>query len=233
LEQARIIAFREDGIVRGIHILRQGESLPMEKFRELRERFDQTLEDEMVSGEFVVDRGEVSPLLVKRARWNDLLVFGLSHPPGDQPLARLRSGLRTLIQASSRPLLAVPAVSPMNKALLAYDGSPKADEGLFLGAYMAANWGVELVVATAIDTEIDRPESLAKAKLYLQSRKIRGEFVHQVGEPGEVLIKSAQDHECDFIIMGGYGHRPLLEVVLGSTVDYVLRQYNNPVLICR
>jgi nucleotide-binding universal stress UspA family protein len=33
--------------------------------------------------------------------------------------------------------------------------------------------------------------------------------------------------------MGGYGFRPLLEVVLGSTVDQVLRWRRWPVLICR
>jgi nucleotide-binding universal stress UspA family protein len=34
-------------------------------------------------------------------------------------------------------------------------------------------------------------------------------------------------------LMGGYGHSPVLEVVLGSVVDTVLRASQQPVLVCR
>ncbi|NIN69699.1 MAG: universal stress protein, partial [Anaerolineae bacterium] len=37
----------------------------------------------------------------------------------------------------------------------------------------------------------------------------------------------------NLIIMGGYGYSPVLEVVLGSTVDQVLRHSRHPTLICR
>jgi len=33
--------------------------------------------------------------------------------------------------------------------------------------------------------------------------------------------------------MGGYGFSPVLEVVIGSSVDQVLRESRQPVLICR
>jgi nucleotide-binding universal stress UspA family protein len=33
--------------------------------------------------------------------------------------------------------------------------------------------------------------------------------------------------------MGSYGFNPLLEVVLGSTVDKILRSAEMPVLVCR
>jgi nucleotide-binding universal stress UspA family protein len=33
--------------------------------------------------------------------------------------------------------------------------------------------------------------------------------------------------------MGGYGFSPLVEVVLGSAVDQVLRESSRPVLVCR
>ena len=87
-----------------------------------------------MTGELIVKIGEVSPQIGHQARWNDLIVFNLAHPPNNQPIARLRSGLRTLIQTSSRPLLAVPAISPMQHALLAYDGSAKSNEALYLAA---------------------------------------------------------------------------------------------------
>ncbi len=37
----------------------------------------------------------------------------------------------------------------------------------------------------------------------------------------------------DLIVAGGYGSRPVLEVVLGSEVDQLLRESQRPILICR
>jgi nucleotide-binding universal stress UspA family protein len=39
--------------------------------------------------------------------------------------------------------------------------------------------------------------------------------------------------EIPLIIMGGYGFSPVMEIVLGSAVDEVLRTSRRPVLICR
>jgi nucleotide-binding universal stress UspA family protein len=44
---------------------------------------------------------------------------------------------------------------------------------------------------------------------------------------------TAEERGCDLIIMGGYGFNPVLEVVLGSAVDEVLRTSRRPMLICR
>ena len=46
-------------------------------------------------------------------------------------------------------------------------------------------------------------------------------------------IDGAAAQSSDLIVMGGYGFNPLLEAVIGSTVDQVLRVVKQPVLICR
>ena len=49
----------------------------------------------------------------------------------------------------------------------------------------------------------------------------------------EAILNIAEAQNCDLIIMGGYGRSPILEVVLGSAVDAVLRTSPWPVLVCR
>jgi nucleotide-binding universal stress UspA family protein len=49
----------------------------------------------------------------------------------------------------------------------------------------------------------------------------------------ETVRKTADDYDSRLIIMGGYGYGPILEVMLGSTVNDVLRTSRRPVLICR
>jgi nucleotide-binding universal stress UspA family protein len=46
-------------------------------------------------------------------------------------------------------------------------------------------------------------------------------------------LSTAEAHDSDLILMGGYGYSPVVEVVLGSAVDEVLRASRQPVLICR
>jgi nucleotide-binding universal stress UspA family protein/Icc-related predicted phosphoesterase len=233
LKQAILIAQREEGSIRGITVVSKEENVSNENVLSLRTRFEKLCHDGGVVGEWIMDTGKVAETIIKRAQWSDLVVFKLKHPPKNKTIERLRSGLRTLIQASQRPLLAVPAYSPMKRALLAYDGSEKADEALFLGTYIAKNWGTELIVVTAKSLGVIHAEPISRARKYLLSRDVDAEFVQKSGEAGQVILDLAEERNCDFIIMGGYGYKPVLEMVLGSTVDQVLRHYKKPVLICR
>jgi nucleotide-binding universal stress UspA family protein len=47
------------------------------------------------------------------------------------------------------------------------------------------------------------------------------------------LLEMSQALGCDFIILGGYGLAPVLEVLLGSAMDNVLRSAEIPLLICQ
>jgi nucleotide-binding universal stress UspA family protein len=62
---------------------------------------------------------------------------------------------------------------------------------------------------------------------------VQAVFVKESGPVAEAILKTADEHQSDLIIMGGYGLSPVLEVVLGSTVDHVLRASRRPMLICR
>jgi nucleotide-binding universal stress UspA family protein len=40
-------------------------------------------------------------------------------------------------------------------------------------------------------------------------------------------------HQSNLIVIGSYGFNPLVEIMLGSSVDQVLRESSVPVLLCR
>jgi len=65
---------------------------------------------------------------------------------------------------------------------------------------------------------------LAQAHSYLDEHDISAEYRVASGNVGETILSNCQNDECDFVILGGYGLTPVLEVVLGSTVDEVLRK---------
>jgi nucleotide-binding universal stress UspA family protein len=131
-------------------------------------------------------------------------------------------------------VLAVPRVpSALNRALLAYDGSPKAEEALFIATYLASQWGIPLVTVTVMESERTVSGALDRAQGYLDTHGVQATFVEESRPVADAILKTAEGHGCDLIIMGGYGFSPVLEVVLGSAVDQVLRESRWPILICR
>ncbi|MFP4344053.1 MAG: universal stress protein [Anaerolineales bacterium] len=232
LEEALIVARREGGKIFGLHVVAKNGGEPTAL--SLGERFEARCREAGVPGELVIEPGSVNDVICDRARWTDLVVVKLSYPPGAQPLARLSSGFRSLILHSPRPILAVPQeVRSPDSALLAYDGSPKAREALYVAAYLAIHWEIPLHVTTVIEEDQDLAEVLLEAQGYLESRNVRAAYSHRKGSAATAILETAESLDSDLILMGGYGLNPMLEVVLGSTVGQVLRESTRPILFCR
>jgi nucleotide-binding universal stress UspA family protein len=234
LDHALFAARYEKARVHGLHVLPSQDHLRSQEAQALQAEFDRRCREAGVSGELALEVGEVPRRLCERARWTDLVILSLSYPPAPQPMARLGSGLSTIIRRCPRPLLMVPGTTPrLRRALLAYDGSPKAEEALFVAAYLTVRWNIPLVVVTVIEMGRATSDALVRAQSYLEARGKQATFVKDQGPVPDVIVRTAEAHECDLIIMGGYGFSPVMEIVLGSAVDEVLRTSRQPVLICR
>ncbi|MGD2095997.1 MAG: universal stress protein [Desulfobacterales bacterium] len=59
------------------------------------------------------------------------------------------------------------------------------------------------------------------------------DVIVQRGNPVEEIIKSAEECNCDLIVMGTHGHSTLEDVMLGSTARRVIRRSKVPVLVVR
>ncbi len=74
---------------------------------------------------------------------------------------------------------------------------------------------------------------LKEAETYLAEHGVEGARFSRQGEAAEAILTVAEQEGADLIVMGGYGATPMVEVVLGSVVDEVLRRSAVPVLLCR
>jgi len=233
LHQALGIARREGGRLVGLHIIPEPEQTTS-TVEPARAYFNRHCTKAGIPGRLTIKAGNVAQTICDYSRFVDLTVIKLNHPPATQPLARLESGLRTIIRQCRSPILTVPQafVYPLDRALLAYDGSPKSREALFLATYLGSRWQIPLTVVTVTDRATSS-EILTEAKSYLAPYNINVTFVAQTGPAAEAIITTSQENSCDLIIMGSYGYNRMLELVLGSTVDEVLRTSTVPTLICR
>jgi nucleotide-binding universal stress UspA family protein len=232
--QAIEIACRENARLMGLHVVGSAAEKEGDRVRAVEAEFVRHCEAVGIRGSLAVEVGRVARTICERSHWADLVVVGLAHPPGPQPVAKLGSGFRTLIRRCPTPVLAVTgAFSPLSRPLLAYDGSPKSKEALYVAAYLAAQGQVSLAIVTVTEGGQVTPDVLKEAEEYLEQLGVQAIPVSAYGPVAEVILQSAEAYDNDLILMGGYGYGPVAEVVLGSAVDGVLRASSQPVLICR
>jgi nucleotide-binding universal stress UspA family protein len=232
LEQAIVVAQREGSHLRGLHIVPS--SVDRAGAEAVRERFDQLCREAKVNGRLILEDGSVAQTICDRARWNDLVVMNMLHPPASKTVKRLGSGMRQIIQQCPRPILVAPrTTSPLGKALLAYDGRPKAEEALFLATYLAQRWQISLVVIIVAEKGLDITAISIRARSYLAEHNVNAEILLEEGSAAKIILATAGSHNCDFLIMGGYGAKPIVETILGSTANYILRETVWPIFVCQ
>ncbi len=228
LDQAAWIARQEGGRLHALHVRTPATRAPQAQER-LWQAFARRCRAQGVTGDLAFAHGPVAEQVLRHASLVDLVVVRLAYPPGEGPLQGGGAGMRRLIHHCPRPLLAVPGEArPLRRAMLAYDGSPKADEALFLAAWLAQAWRVSLVVVA-----VNHPEALWQAQAYLDGRGVQAAYRRASGAVVPALLALWEAEHADWLLMGGYRRGPLVERMIGSTVNGVLAQAPRPVLLCR
>jgi len=234
LEQAIQVGKREDAHLLGLHISANEKGRKSDAAQAIADRFEARCSEAGLTGEFALDVGRVASTICGRARWSDLVILHLAHPPEAQITSRMSSGIRSLIQRCPRPVLTVPLASQkLERFLVAYDGSPKSNEALYMAAYFAGRWQISLVVLTVLENGSKPNWAARRAKNYLESQKITAQYIQREGTVAQSILEVVNSEEIDLILMGSYSRKPVAEVILGSSLDEVLRATRQPVFICR
>jgi nucleotide-binding universal stress UspA family protein len=236
LNQAAEIARRENGTLHGLHVV------PAPISEEARANGEKVLdefafrcESQGVAHTRRLIEGDVATEIVERGRWVDLVVINQHREQGQWAERPLGTIFQTVTAQTARPILAVPGtnVTPMRRLLLAYDGSEKAREALFVFRHIVTHWGAQGVILTVAGGDADR-DTLDQAWQYVQEAGgLNVTTRYEEGPVDDTILRVAREEGSDLLLMGSYGHQPLIKAVLGSTVDRVLRMAWFPVLICR
>ncbi len=231
LQQAIEVGAREKANVHGLHVVRSKKEKDSQKSAAIHSRFSESCEKAGLGWDFHVEMGEISNRICERARLTDLVVLNTAHPP-EAGMAGFRSGLRTIIWKSPRPLLATCcSISTFDRALLAFDGSPKSKEALFVAAYIAEKWKTSLSVTTITNETHASPSALEYARAYLELHEIEAQYLEKSGPP-EILHDVLDEQGINLLLMGGYGGTSLEERMAGSLVNVMLRLNHCPIFIC-
>jgi nucleotide-binding universal stress UspA family protein len=216
-----------------LHIVEKKSDVESPNTLGVKERFDQICNAARVNGILAIDSGDITQRIYERAVVTDLIVLKLMTPPSTG-ISSLRSPIRTIIENASRPVIAVPSkATQFQRALLSYDGSDRSKEALFVATYLAEMWKTELIVFTAIDGTKVKADVQDYVRQYLDIHEVEAEYI--INEQGAMdqLKKTADERGTDLVLMGSHGGSLLQQVFVGSALDYMLRESQIPLLICR
>ena len=115
--------------------------------------------------------------------------------------------------------------------MLAYDGSDRAKEALFVATYIAEIWKTELLVFTALDGAKLAADAQEHVRKYLDIHEVEAEYI--VSEHGamDYLKKTVEERNVDLVLMGSHSGSILQQVFIGNALDYMLRESNVPIFI--
>ena len=175
--------------------------------------------------------GTAATAVAARARFFDLMVLGRSdrvvHEPHTDTIER------TLAQ-SGRPLVLAPAEPPSGIGYViavAWDGSPQAVRALTAALpFLEKANAVSLITAGEAEAagSADAVEYLAWHGIAAEHHRLAASRGRQLGRS---LIKAAQDAGADLLVMGGYGHTPWREILLGGATRTALATMPLPLLL--
>lgn len=185
-----------------------------------------------IGASFHMREGLADEVLAEEARLSDLVVFDT---PADAKDTTLRAAMESALLNGRKPLLLVPhrtAAIVGAKVAIGWDGGAAAAHAIAAAIPMLARaQAIEILNVTSgpIDTvQMDRLRD------YL---RLHGLIAVEHGiNPGSqgtasTLIDAAQRAGAGLLVIGGYGHSRLRELVLGGVTRHVFANVTMPILM--
>lgn len=179
--------------------------------------------------------GVVANEIAERARIADLVVIGHRGVNERYSTGLLGGNAESITRKSPKPVFVTPMeFHPCTNPLLAYDGSAKAAAVMHQAAELCVQLGTGLTVLTVNADETRGNEVLDEAARYLEPYNLQVSLqLQRTGNAPERIANFIRERSHDLLFIGAYGHSRIIEMVLGSTTEFVLRNAECPVYLHR
>jgi nucleotide-binding universal stress UspA family protein len=209
-----------------------------EKAERIEAAFQERLRFSGVLGDWRMASGNVSETITWHARHADLVILGQLDPDHSPPGGRQL--VEDVLMNSGRPMLVIPYVGRFEtfgtKILVGWNNSREAARAVNDAIPLLAKAELVTILAVsstarkaAIDdvTRADIARHLARHGISAQTART----VTDSTSRSDALLSYAADVGADLLVVGGYGHSRLRELVLGGVTRDLLRHMTLPVLM--
>ncbi len=221
----------------GVQLAEYQAKLAAEAARQAKQVFERGVSAAgLTKSEWRESRNDAVEVVPVHARYADVVVIG-------QPNAADASGVEAdfaerLLLSAGRPILFVPYAGNFTdigkRALVAWNASREAARAVTDSIPLLREAKGVNVVAFNPDAAAHGEVPGADIGLYLARHGIKVNVSQQSADDvdvGNQLLSRAADLDADLIVMGGYGHSRLKELVLGGVTRTILQSMTVPVLM--
>lgn len=176
--------------------------------------------------------------LLKILMYSDLVITNQDAYDQDSEHS-YHSFINTLIFETGKPVMLIPTEwsQPLigSRIIVGWDESKEASRAINDAMPMLQQ--AEYVDVISVDCkEVEGLSNTSKISSYLSKRNVTNQFHLQttgkdLETPEKVLLSNAKNAEANLIVIGGYGHTRLRELVLGGTTRYLIKHSSVPVLM--
>jgi nucleotide-binding universal stress UspA family protein len=179
--------------------------------------------------------GVVANEICDQARVADLVMIGHRGVNEQFSSGLLGSTTESVTRKSPKPVFVSPITfTQIARPLLAYDGSPRSSAAMHFAAEVASALSLPLtVVHVTREDGGNGAKVLEEARRYLAPYGVAFTCEAVTGNPHTGIVDFIRDRNHDLLFIGAYGHSRIIEMVLGSTTEYVLRNSPCPVFLTR
>ena len=252
LNAAIQLAQRHEGRVTGVYVLSgrnvpgymRGE-IPPEVLKRLdteertlaekaEEQFAERTARTAVPSEWRLMSGDFADAIVTSAHYADIVIVGQTDPDDDESHGGLAD---SVVLGGGGPVLIWPCTGAFDAnaatIMLAWNGTREAKHALD-GALPLLQHARKVIVY-GVDRSDGKRIPGADVSAHLARHGVSAEARHTQTASGmgigDVLLSEIGDSAIGLLVMGGYGHHPMREILLGGVTRDVLRAMMVPVLM--
>ena len=205
-----------------------------ERGKTILDDFTQRCQQKHIRHQTFLDVGLIANEICERSKIADLVVIGHRGVNEEFSTGLLGTTAESITRKCPRPVfVSTKSFKVVEKPLLAYDGSQRASSAMESAAEFCTVLHLPLTVLTIAKEEKIAESIQQQAKSYLSSYSIETRFQIDRGYPEQKIIDYLTKFDYDLLFIGAYGHRRIIEMVLGSATEYVLRKSPCPVFLNR
>lgn len=201
--------------------------------------FRERLRRDGLEGEWRLVEGSAAALTGLHARYADLVVLGQEDPEDPQTSGRT-AVIQQALLSSGRPLLLVPYAGHFThvgrRVLIGWNARREAARAVHDALPLIAD--AETVTVLAVDPHGgvgghgDEPAAAISRHLARHGLRVTAAPTTSGGlGAADVLLNYAADLGADLIVVGGYGHPRVWEMVMGGVTRALLQRMTVPVLM--
>lgn len=179
-------------------------------------------------------RGSLLDVITEVQDQVDLIILGKRGEHANFDTLHLGSNLERVVRSAHKPVLvSARRVKPIQRFLLAFDGSPSARKALEYISREPLFKGLECHVMRVGRVTPEAHQSLIETAKILQQAGFSTHTAVKMGKPDETMAAYVETAEIDLLVMGAYKHSRIRDLIIGSTTTAMMRSCHIPILLFR